>query len=274
MTIADLMRHTAGYSYDNSGSAQYDAAFKKLRVIERDIPGDEFQSKLADLPLLFQPGTDWHYGISTDVLGRVVEVVSGLSLAEFFQTRIFAPLGMVDTGFSVPANQVSRFAANYNTDGQGKLTLLDAPQSSRYLETPAFASGGGGLVSTASDYMRFLMMIEAGGTFAGVRLLNPETVALMTINQVPPQVGWIKFGNEVRTGVGFGFGFSVREQSSDWDPDGRLGEYGWGGAASTHYWVSPKDRLIVITLEQVMPYQWLTELMLKGVIYDAIEAPR
>ncbi len=274
VTIADLMRHTAGYSYDNSGSAQYDAAFKKLRVIERDIPSNEFQTKLADLPLLFQPGTDWHYGISTDVLGRVVEVVSGLSLAEFFQQRIFGPLGMVDTGFSVPANRISRFAANYNTDGKGKLTLLDAPQSSRYLESPAFASGGGGLVSTASDYMRFLMMIEAGGTFAGVRLLKPETVTLMTTNQVPPRVGWIKFGNEVRSGVGFGFGFSVREQASDWDPKGRLGEYGWGGAASTHYWISPKDRLIVITLEQVMPYQWLTELKLKGVIYDAIEAPR
>lgn len=271
MTIADLMRHTAGYSYGDSGVGAYDEEFRRLGMLDRDASSRDLQSRLAELPLLFEPGTDWHYGISTDVLGRVVEVVSELSLDEFFQTRIFAPLRMDDTGFWVPPHKVDRFAANYSRDKQGLLSVLDAPAMSRYLRQPAFCSGGGGLVSTASDYMRFLMMIEAGGQLGDVRLLKPETVALMTTNQIPKNVGWIKFGKEVRTGVGFGFGFCVREEMSDWDPRGRVGEYGWGGAASTHYWISPQDRLIVVTLEQVMPYQWLTESKLKGVIYDAIE---
>ncbi len=271
MTIADLMRHTSGYCYGDSGVRVCDEAYKKLGMLEREGSNREFQSRLADVPLLFEPGTDWHYGISTDVLGRVVEVVSGLGLDEFLQTRIFAPLRMDDTGFWVPANKVDRFAANYTSDKKGNLTILDDPHTSRYLLKPAFFSGGGGLVSTASDYMRFLLMIEGGGELGGVRLLQPETVALMTSNQLPKNVGWIKFGKEVRTGVGFGFGFNVREEMSDWDPTGRVDEYGWGGAASTHYWISPQDRLIVVTLEQVMPYQWLTELKLKGVIYDAIE---
>tara|TARA_A100001391_G_scaffold203100_1_gene194517 strand:+ start:211 stop:2112 length:1902 start_codon:yes stop_codon:yes gene_type:complete len=273
MTIADLMRHTSGYSYGDAGVAAYDDAFRNLGLLDRDVSSKEFQSRLADLPLLFEPGTDWHYGISTDVLGRVVEVASGLSLDEFFQTRIFAPLKMVDTGFWVPPNKVDRFAANYSRDKSGNLTILDAPQTSRYLAKPAFCSGGGGLVSTASDYMRFLLMIDGGGQLGDVRLLREETVALMTRNQLPQDVGWIKFGKEVRTGVGFGFGFCVREQMSDWDPDGRVGEYGWGGAASTHYWISPQDRIVVVTLEQIMPYQWLTEFKLKDTIYDAIDAP-
>ncbi|GAA4472722.1 serine hydrolase domain-containing protein [Novipirellula rosea] len=270
MTIADLMRHTAGYTYGRSGNSPHDEAFKELDMLQRDDSLETMQTKLSKLPVAFEPGTDWQYGISIDVLGRVVEVVSGESLGDFLRKRIFDPLGMKDTGFFVPADKVDRFAANYNTDGKGKLTLGDAPDESPYLKAPAFESGGGGLVSTAEDYMRFLLMITAGGTFDGTRLLKPETVALMTTNQVPESVGWIKFGEEVRGGVGFGFGFSVRESMSDWDPDGRVGEYGWGGAASTHYWVSPKDNLVVITIEQIMPYQWLTEFKLKGLIYDAI----
>lgn len=115
------------------------------------------------------------------------------------------------------------------------------------------------------------MMISGGGELHGVRILKPDTIAMMTTNQVPKEVGWIKFGSAVRKGVGFGFGFNVREELNTWDPHGRLGEYGWGGAASTHYWVSPKDDLAVITLEQVMPYSFLTEFKIKGLIYEAIE---
>ncbi|WP_236622275.1 serine hydrolase domain-containing protein [Novipirellula maiorica] len=270
MTIADLMRHTAGYTYGRSGNSLHDEAFKELDMLQRDDSLEAMQTKLAKLPLVFEPGTDWQYGISIDVLGRVIEVVSGETLGDFLHKRIFDPLEMKDTDFFVPADKVDRFAANYNTDGKGKLTLGDAASESPYLTSPEFESGGGGLVSTAEDYMRFLLMIAAGGEFNGTRLLSPETVALMTTNQVPESVGWIKFGKEARGGVGFGFGFSVRESMSDWDPDGRVGEYGWGGAASTHYWVSPKDNLVVITIEQIMPYQWLTEFKLKGLIYDAI----
>ncbi len=271
MTIADLMRHTSGYTYGGSGNEKHDKAYAELTMLERDSSLEQMHAKLADLPLAFEPGTDWIYGISTDVLGRVVEVASGESLDNFFSDRIFKPLGMVDTGFFVPDDKLDRFAANYDSDGKGKLSLGDAPETSRYRNDPGLQSGGGGLVSTAADYMRFLLMIAGGGHSGSVRLLKPETVALMTTNQLPKQVGWIKFGKEVRTGVGFGFGFNVRDQMSDWDPEGRIGEYGWGGAASTHYWVSPSDDLIVVTLEQVMPYQWLTERKLKGLIYRAIE---
>jgi len=230
----------------------------------------EMASKLDGLPLLFEPGTDWTYGISTDVLGRVVEVASGQSLLEFLDERFFKPLDMKDTGFHVPADKVDRFANNYNSDGEGKLTVEDNAKTSRYLIEPPFEGGGGGLVSTARDYMRFLLMIQADGEYLGKRYLKPETVALMKNNQVPESVGWIKFGDEVRTGVGFSYGFSVRVEMSDWDSDGRVGEYGWGGAASTHYWTSPKDDLTVITLEQIMPYSFMTELKLKPLIYDAI----
>lgn len=270
MTVADLMLHTAGYSYGGSGVAAHDKAYAELNMLDTAASLEAMQAKLSKLPLAFEPGTDWHYGISIDVLGRVVEVASGQTLDEFFKQRIFEPLEMPDTDFYVPADKVNRFAANYRPDGNGNLTVIDAPSESRYLIKPAFYGGGGGLVSTARDYMRFLVMIANGGELNGKRLLKPETVQRMITNHLSSDIGWIKFGQQVREGVGFGYGFNVRDKMSEWDPQGRVGEYGWGGAASTHYWVSPKDDLAVITLEQIMPYSFMTEFKLKGLIYDAI----
>jgi CubicO group peptidase (beta-lactamase class C family) len=271
MTIADLMRHTSGHGYGWEGNKKYDAAFQKADPLNTRVPLSRMQTKLGDIPLQFEPGTRWLYGISIDVLGRVVEVASGQTLLSFFDERFFKPLDMKDTGFYVPADKVHRFANNYNSDGKGKLMIADDARTSPYLEQPLFESGGGGLVSTARDYMRFLLMIQGDGEFQGKRYLKPETVAMMKTNQVPKSVGWIKFGNEIREGVGFSYGFSVRSKMSSWDPDGRIGEYGWGGMASTHYWASPKDDLSVITLEQILPYSFLTEFKVKGLIYDAIE---
>ncbi|QDT05432.1 Esterase EstB [Rubripirellula lacrimiformis] len=269
-TIADLMLHTLGVSYGSSGNQLHDDAFKRLDLITNDQTMAQFQSKLGELPLLFEPGSDWHYGISTDILGRVVENVSGMRLDQFFQTRIFDPLGMVDTGFYVPPGKLDRFAATYRRTADGKLEVSDERRGRNYRKPATFFSGGGGLVSTASDYMRFLLMIQAGGSWNGVRYLKPETVASMTTNLLSADAGWVTFGDEVRTGVGFGYGFNVRPFIDQWDPSGRPGEYGWGGAASTHYWVSPEDDLAVVTLEQVMPYQWHTEFQLKKPIYDSI----
>ncbi len=272
MTVAHLMTHTAGYSYKDSEHSVYNRAFKSQKILDFSLSLEEMQKNLGGLPVLFEPGADWRYGISIDVLGRVVEVASGMPLDQFLQERFFTPLGMKDTGFYVEPEQEDRFASIYTSDGQGQLEKRPIGQDGDYLNRPALISGGGGLVSTGRDYMRFLMMIANGGEFQGKQYLKPETVALMTSNQLSKEVGWIKFGTEVRTGVGFGFGFCVREEMSDWDPQGHVGEYGWGGAASTHYWVSPKDdNLIVITLEQVMPYSFMTEFKLKGLIYDSIE---
>ncbi|PHR96624.1 MAG: serine hydrolase [Blastopirellula sp.] len=271
ITVRDLMRHTSGLNYGSSGNPAVDQPYKKADVLNRDTDLAAMTTKLSQLPLVYEPGQDWMYSVSVDVLGRVVEVISQQPLDQFFQERIFIPLDMNDTGFYVPKGKANRFAANYNSNSKGKLTLKDDPTESRYLKNPKLFSGGGGLVSTARDYMRFLMMISEGGQLQGTRVLSKKSVKMMTRDQLPKSVPDIKFGENVRTGVGFGLGFSIRTEMSDWDPQGRVGEYGWGGAASTHYWASPKDDLIVIVLEQTMPYSFMTEFALKGIIYDAIE---
>ncbi|HEX7900391.1 MAG TPA: serine hydrolase domain-containing protein [Planctomycetota bacterium] len=260
--VRDLMLHTAGFTYGGLSTAKRYAEKKPLEAANLD----EFATRLADVHLAFDPGTDWHYGINTDVLGLVVQRVAKKPLGEVLRERIFAPLGMIDTAFWVPADKVERFAANYRREASG-LKLIDAPGTSKYLKPPGLESGGGGLVGTAADYLRFLSMVESGGG----KILKPDTARLMTSNQLPPEAFPIYFGKEKRHGVGFGLGFSVRTADTEWDPAGRTGEYGWGGAASTHYWVSPRDRLIVVTMEQTMPYNWDTEFGVKGLIYGALK---
>ena len=268
MTVRDLMLHTSGLSY-GSGPEALKTAFERMKPFEA-ANLEEMCERLAQVPLAFDPGTDWLYGVSTDVLGRVIEVASGASLDVFLTKTIFEPLDMRDTAFSVPPAKLSRFAANYSRTTNG-LAVIDKPATSQYAGKVTLFSGGGGLVSTARDYMRFLAMVEGGGRLDGHRVLRPSTVKLMTINLLPPAAFPIYFGKEIRRGTGFGLGFSVRTEITDWDPSGHVGEYGWGGAASTHYWISPKDDLIVLTLEQIMPYQWDTEFGLKKIIYDAIQ---
>jgi CubicO group peptidase (beta-lactamase class C family) len=267
-TVKDCMLHCAGYTYGGA-KKPVDRAYADVKPLEAtDL--EDFAKRLALIPLAFDPGKDWIYSISIDVVGLVVERASGMTLDRFLKERIFTPLDMPDTGFSVPPEKLGRFAANYNRTTDG-LKVGDAPATSKYGKTVTFFSGGGGLVSTARDYMRFLLMIEAGGELQGVRILKPETVRLMTTNQLPPEAFPIYFGKEIRHGTGFGLGFSIRTKNTEWDPAGREGEYGWGGAASTHYWVSPRDRLAVVTLEQTMPYSFETEFALKPIIYGALE---
>ena len=267
MTIRDLMLHTSGLTY-GAGPDALKEAFSRLKPLESANLA-EMAEKISQVPLAFDPGTDWTYGAGIDVLGRVIEVVSGESLDVFLDKTIFTPLDMTDTAFSVPPEKVGRFAANYSrTNG---LTVIDAPAESKYARKVTFFSGGGGLVSTARDYMRFLSMIERGGTLDGHRILRSKTVKLMTSNQLPEKAFPIYFGKEKRPGTGFGLGFSVRTEITSWDPAGHVGEYGWGGAASTHYWASPADKLIVITFEQIMPYEWDTEFGVKKIIYDAVK---
>ncbi|MDA0590835.1 MAG: serine hydrolase [Planctomycetota bacterium] len=157
------------------------------------------------------------------------------------------------------------------SDSNGNLTPAPTDGTSNFKEPRALLSGGGGLVSTARDYLRFLMMIQQGGQLDGKRILSKKSVGLMTTSQLPDNIPHIAFGGQQRVGIGFGFGFCVRTKMSVWDAQGRVGEYGWGGLASTHYWVSPKDELIVIALEQTLPYSFMTEFAIKGLVYDAIE---
>ena len=269
-TVRDLMRHTAGLTY-GGGDAAPDKLFREAKILDRGTNLEMMGSRLGKIPLAYEPGTRWLYSVSVDVLGRVVEVASGLKFDAFLKRRLFEPLDLKDTGFFVPAEKAGRLATTYQSDGKGSLKVSDAPATSQFLKNPGQLSGGGGLVSTTRDYLRFLMMIANGGELDGRRLLKPETVALMTHNQLPAEAMPIAFGKQQRTGVGFGLGFSVRVAATpEWDPAGPVGEYGWGGMASTHYWASPKHDLVVVTMEQTLPYSFLLELAVKGPIYDAV----
>lgn len=270
MSVRDLMRHSSGLTYGVFGNTPVDQMYRRAGILGRDTSLRQMVEKLGKIPLQHQPGTRWLYSVSTDVLGRLVEVLSGKSLDEFFQQRIFGPLDMKDTAFHVPAEKLDRFAANYGPAAGGGLRVIDAPANSRYLKPPALFSGGGGLVSTARDYTRFCQMLSGGGRLHGKRLLRAETLAAMTRNQLPDELMPIAFGPVKRAGVGFGLGFSVVVSRQQWDSAAVLGEYGWGGAASTHFWISPKHDLVVVALQQHMPFSFVIERKLKPLVYDAI----
>jgi len=269
-TIRDLMRHTAGLTYGIFGDSPVDKLYREANVLNKSEDLKAMCVKLGRLPLQYDPGTKWVYSVAVDVLGRVIEVASGMSFDTFLEKRLFGPLDMKDTGFYVPARKSDRLAAIYRSDGNGTLTNAENQAASPYLTKPKLLSGGGGMVSTTRDYMRFLQMIAQGGELQGVRILKPETVALMTHNQLPAEVMPISMSVGKRPGVGFGLGFSVRVQASDQEASARVAEYGWGGMASTHYWTSPKDDLVVVTMEQTLPFSLLLETAVKGAIYDAI----
>jgi CubicO group peptidase (beta-lactamase class C family) len=261
MTVRDLLRHTSGLTYGFFGNTDVDKMYRAQGVLDKNSSLTEMAAKLGKIPLMFQPGTKWHYGVSTDMLGCLVENVSGQTLDEFFQQRIFAPLDMKDTEFFVRPENAARFASCYGPDGNGGLKVSDDAADSNFLKKPRLLSGGGGLVSTARDYMRFAQMLLNKGELYGTRLLKTETVEMMTSNQLPDSV-------TRGPGNGFGLGFSVKLT----DGETPKGEYGWSGAASTHFWISPKHDLIAITLTQYMPFQNRVPGTVKPIIYDAIEA--
>jgi CubicO group peptidase (beta-lactamase class C family) len=267
-TVRDLLRHTAGLTYGIFGNTPVDEAYRKAGILAPTDTLADMTKKLGELPLQYQPGTRWIYSVSTDVLGRIVEVASGKKLDEFFAERIFRPLDMKDTGFFVPADKLSRFAATHGT-ADDKLRVTDAPATSNFRNRPTLLSGGGGLVLTARDYMRFCQMLASGGELNGKRLLRRETVETMTKNQLPDEAFPIAFGPIQRPGVGFGLGVSVQVNRDPFSAS-RIGEYGWGGAASTHFWISPKDELVVIALQQFMPFNTRLEQTIKPLVYEAI----
>ena len=260
MRIVDLLRHTSGLTYGLQQRTNVDAAYRKFgfgdpagtTTLAGMIEG------LAKLPLEASPGAVWNYSVSTDVLGYLVGSVSGLPFEEFLRQRIFMPLGLVDTDFYVPAEKISRLAACYVATADGRMKLQDDPQSSRYLQPPTFISGGGGLVSTAADYLRFCRMLLNGGVLDGVRLLSPKTIELMTANHLPggkelPDLSTSLFSETSYAGVGFGLGFAVTIDPARSLIPGNAGDYSWGGLASTYFWIDPRAQLIVIFMTQLMP---------------------
>jgi CubicO group peptidase (beta-lactamase class C family) len=271
MTIRDLMRHTSGLTYGMPNGTTLDKMYIAKRIDGPDLSLAEMVTALGKLPLQDQPGTRFHYSISTDVLARLIEVLSGKPIDVFLEDRIFRPLDMRDTGFIVPNDKLSRFAASHRSGDKGGLKVVDDPATSRYRTRRKYLSGGGGLVSTARDYARFCQMLLDGGELQGVRLLRSGTVKEMTRNQLPIEALPMRLGGFPLPGMGFGLGVSVRLDTKSSTPDPAAGEFGWNGAASTYFWVAPNSEMVVVVLQQVEPYNFALQLALQPTIYAAIE---
>jgi CubicO group peptidase (beta-lactamase class C family) len=289
MLIVDLLRHTSGLTYGFMQRSNVDAAYREKQIGDVIKAGtlDSMIEDLAKIPLEFSPGDAWNYSVATDVLGYLVGKISGIPFEQFLKQRIFGPLGMNDTDFFVPAEKAHRFAACYSADPQGGmtfhpterkggLTLQDDPATSSFLSPPSLISGGGGLCSTTSDYLTFCRALLNGGELGGVRLIGPKTLKLMTSNHLPggvdlPTLSRSLFSEAAYNGIGFGLGFAVTMNPAQTLLAGSPGEYNWGGAATTSFWIDPAEELIAIFMTQVLPssaYPLRREL--RTMVYAAI----
>lgn len=257
-TIQDLLRHTSGLSYADFENPPFDDDFPKsdLMFSERDLSLAEFMEELAALPYVYQPGTQWRYSLATDVLGRIVEIASGQTLADFFHDQIFAPLGMHDTFFHVPAAKRDRFATLYMRLPHDPLALAPPNIADRFFNG-RYYGGGGGLVSTALDYLQFAELVRQKGSHNGVRLLGRKTVEYMTQNHLHSSLLPMVLG-EPMPGFGFGLGFSVIMDPAQTAVVHSAGNHGWGGWASTNFWVDPQEQLIGIIMTQLIPTDTFT----------------
>jgi CubicO group peptidase (beta-lactamase class C family) len=282
VNFRDVLTHMAGLTYGGGLAGvgiqhPVDHVYREIGC--RGFGGHDdagtFLDKLGRVPLVYQPGTKWMYSMATDVVGALVEVLSGRAFDVFLREEIFEPLGMKDTAFFVAPDKVGRFAANYQRMPDKSLKLIDDPQASRYLVDPVFKSGGAGLTSTSADYLRFCEMLRRGGELDGHRILGPRTLALMHMNHLPGGQDLTKlavdaFSETGNEGVGFGLGFaSTLDAVATGTPS--VGDYYWGGAASTIFWVDPKEDLSVVFMTQLMP-SWTFGFrgQLKSIIYGAI----
>src|SRR5882762_6042099 len=278
MLIVDLLRHTSGLTYGFQQRSNVDAAYREQKIGEVLKAGtlQSMVDDLAKIPLEFSPGEAWNYSVSTDVLGYLVEKISGKPFEQFLQERIFGPLGMNDTGFYVAPEKAHRFAACYSADGKGGMTLQDDPTTSSFLSPPSLISGGGGLCATAADYLTFCRALLGGGELDGVRLIGPKTLALMTTNHLPGgsdlyAMSQSLFSEAAYNGVGFGLGFAVTVNPAQTLLPGSAGEYFWGGLASTAFWIDPAEELITIFMTQLMPSSsYPIRRELRTMVYAAI----
>jgi CubicO group peptidase (beta-lactamase class C family) len=255
MTIRDLLRHTSGLNYTGTRDEKGAFTYNTAGVLNPGITIEEAVKRVAKVPLVHQPGSKWDYSISQDVLGRLIEVVSGKTLDQFFSERIFKPLGMVDSGFHVPEEKWERLATLYTPKVDKTIQLYAGPPQESYKKPATLFSGGGGLVSTTMDYARFCQMLLNGGDLDGVRILSRKTVELMSadhLGEIP------RAGQLLQTGYGFGLTFAVNRGVGETGAIGSQGEYNWGGAAGTRFWIDPKEEMIGIFMIQILPHTDLT----------------
>lgn len=289
MLIVDLLRHTSGLTYGFQQRSNVDAAYRETKIGEVIKAGTlrTMIEDLAKIPLEFSPGEAWNYSVATDVIGYLVGLISGKPFEQFLKERILDPLGMNDTDFFVPKDKAHRFAACYSADPQGgfnplaaerkgTLTLQDDPATSSFLSPAAFISGGGGLCSTVADYLTFCRALLNGGELGGVRLLGPKTLKLMASNHLPggvdlPAMSRSMFSEAAYNGIGFGLGFAVTMNPAQTMIAGSPGEFNWGGAATTSFFIDPAEELITIFMTQVLPSSaYPIRRELRTMVYAAI----
>lgn len=266
ITIRNLLTHTSGLAYGLGKDTEVDMMYQQEKMLKWDEMLEEKVARLVKLPLADEPGSRWRYSISTDVLGYLVEVISGKRFDVFLEERIFGPLGMKDTGFYVPEEKKNRLAAFYKADETGTLGPVNEKFWGRFSKLPECLSGGGGMVSTASDYMRFCQMMLNGGELDGVRVLGRKTVELITMNHLDFKL----LSSGPGDASGFGLGFGVLMDVAKSGSIGSAGTYSWGGAASTGFWIDPREELIGILMTQVLPYTNNFTEEFKVLTYQAI----
>jgi CubicO group peptidase (beta-lactamase class C family) len=265
MTVQDLLRHTSGITYDHTGNSLVQQLYQQSRLRSRKITNAEHAALVAELPLICQPGAEWNYSRSTDILGRIIEVVSGKTLGAFLTERILAPLQMAETGFFTGEENAHRLAEAFPTDPWSG----DPVQLFNMLDKPTMESGGGGLVSTTMDYARFCAMLLGGGALDGTRIIGRKTLELMASDHLSPQVK-IK-GDLVPAGHGFGLGFAVRREAGIAPFLGSKGQFFWSGMAGTFFWIDPQEDLFAVFMMQGPGQRQHTRTLVRNLVYSAVE---
>jgi CubicO group peptidase (beta-lactamase class C family) len=269
ITVHMLLTHTAGLCYAESEPPPLAKYYMEPNIWDHTLTLEQFVDQIVKLPHFCQPDEEWHYSLATDVIGRLIEIISGLSLAEFFEKKIFEPLGMIDTAFSVPSEKEPRLAELYGPVGDGLLAKIGEKVGGVY-SNPKLFSGGHGLVSTVEDYFKFAQMILNGGEYDGVRLISPRTIDLMRRNHLEPRMlPWIM--DVPWPGMGFGLGFSVVMDPAQAETMVSIGSIAWGGMASTNFWVDFEQEIVGILLTQIWPsYTYPTTNDFRTAVYQAL----
>ncbi|MGH9643902.1 MAG: serine hydrolase domain-containing protein, partial [Terriglobales bacterium] len=276
-TMQELMTHTAGFVYGYFGNTPVDQAYKKAGVMESKTL-QEFIDKLSQIPLAYQPGTQWVYSASMDIQGYIIEKLSGQSLPDFMQEHIFKPLGMKDTGFHVPAEKLDRFVTIYRSDEKGQLVPMPTYHR-EFTQPPTMPSGGGGSVTTAEDYYRFAQMLANEGELNGVRILSPASVHLMSSNHLAPRLLTGEFGIGVqimRPGLGYGYDCAVEFDPAEANLPGGRGTFFWDGAAGTWFWIDPTNDIVFVGMIQRLlgPDSPNVEYLSRSLVYQSLLNPK